>query len=265
VQRHGETEEGEQVGVPDPRTLLYAFSGRTRGDFFLMKDLNTSFEESSFPFPLDLLRLSGRVKADGSVERGASLFAQYSSRGIAGTIPLMTYSTEEDKTGQSNWVAGLFSGGGIYFLDAARTALPMAVGFITGKVWEPWGFYNHERKFVGVGTFRMRELPAWQAEAPGAVKVESFQYDARSREVSAEVTLTGLKRPRRPVVLGILLIDKTSGEALPLNYNMDTLRRKPSEDRRSVTLKIPREIDFQPGSVKAYLMVDLSTAGVIEF
>jgi len=265
VQRFGETEQGEPVGVPDRRSLFYAFSGRTAGDFFVIESRNCFFEGTSFPFPLDTFRLSGRALPDGRVERGASLFAEWTPEGIIKGLGLLSVSTEEERGGRESWLASALAGGGSPkgFFSALAKTVPAMLGYLRHKVWKPWGIYNSDGKFVGVGTFRMRELPEKLTTTAREVEVLSFAHNKRKNRVTAEVRIER-KDTRRQTVVGIMLVDSSTGRPVPVNYNTATRRIRESEQLRRVVLDIPSSAVAGAGIIRAYLMVDLRAVDMLE-
>ena len=75
VQKFGEE------GVPQKRVSLYAFSGRVEDDYFMMDSRNCLFEITSFPVPMDLFRVSGLLKPDGTVAPGGNILIEKDWRG----------------------------------------------------------------------------------------------------------------------------------------------------------------------------------------
>jgi len=68
-------------GVPQERTSLYAFSGKVEGEYFLMDCQNCEFEITSFKIPLDLFRISGFLRTDGTISKGANLLVEKDWKG----------------------------------------------------------------------------------------------------------------------------------------------------------------------------------------
>jgi len=258
VQRHGETETGEQVGVPKQRCLFYAFGGKTQGDAFVLEAPNSFFEETSFPFPLDRFRLSGRIRADGSAAPGASLLLEFQSHGILRALGALTFSGVEEG-GEKSYVAASARKAGLgQFLAAARVTLPTVLGYLQRGVWNEWGIYNSARRFVGAGTFRLHALPPAKTAPPQGVQITRFEYEPAARRVVAEVQVAGAQARRPAVILGILLVDEETGKPVPINYNLATSRERRPEGRKRVTLAIPKSAAVKPGRVHAWLMADLS-------
>jgi outer membrane protein assembly factor BamB len=220
VQKYGAGAGGEEQGIPDSRSLFYAFSGKTLGDYFSIESKNCFFEESSFPFPLDLFRLSGRINPDGTVEQDASLLAELDPPGILATISKLSVSSEEQSSGQQNWLGSAISGAGMSgFFSAAAVSGPTVVGYITNKVWKPWELYNYENRMVSTGTFRMERLPEKETQMPAGVNVKKFEYDPGKKQVVAEVDFG--KSDKRMITVGILLVDNQTHRPVPINYNTE--------------------------------------------
>jgi outer membrane protein assembly factor BamB len=258
VQRHGETETGEQVGVPKERCLFYAFAGRAQGDAFVLEAPNSFFEETSFPFPLDGLRFSGRLRADGTAAPGASLLLEFQSRGILRALPTLTFSGVEEGSEKGYVQSSAQKAGWGPFLAAAKVTLPTVLGYLQRGVWNQWGMYNAARKFVGAGTFRLHALPPAKTAAPEGVQITRLAYEPARRRVVAEVQEASGPARRPAVVLGILLVDDTTGKPVAINYNLATSRERLADGGKRVTLTIPKSASIKPGQVHAYLMADLA-------
>jgi outer membrane protein assembly factor BamB len=264
VQKYGASSGGEEQGIPDSRVLFYALSGRMRGDYFMMDSLDCFFEESSFPFPLDRLRFSGRMLADGSAARDASLWAELDPPSMLHTLGNLSVSSEQASSGKQSWAGGALSGGGPRgFLDAALVSGPTVAGYIFHHVWRPWDLYNFQGRFVASGTFRMAPLAADAAGPLPGLTVKGLSYDPIKREVTGEV-LCDEKRPGR-VAVAILLVDEESGRPVAINYNTATRRYLLADGIRRTVLAIPEGARLKKGGTRAYLMVDLYPAGKMEF
>jgi len=258
VQRHGETETGEQVGVPKERCLFYAFAGQVQGDAFVLEAPNSFFEETSFPFPLDRFRLSGRLRPDGTVAPGASLLAVFQSRGILRALSTLTFSGVEEGGEEGYVQSSAQKAGWGPFLSAARATVPAGLGFIRRGVWNEWGIYNFEHKLVGAGTFRMHALPAEKTAPVKGVEISKFAYEPAKKRVVAEVRMAGSQAKRPAVILGILLVDNNTGKPVAINYNLATSRQRLPDGGKRVTLTIPKSATIKPEQVHAYLMADLA-------
>ncbi|HUT52205.1 MAG TPA: PQQ-binding-like beta-propeller repeat protein [bacterium] len=264
VQKYGASAGGEEQGIPDSRVLFYALSGKVRDDYFMMESLSCFFEESSFPFPLDRFRFSGRMLADGSVARDASLWAELDPPSMLDTIRNLSVSSEQASSGKQSWVGGALSGGGdTGFWDAALVSGPTVAGYISHHIWRPWDLYNYQGRFVASGTFRMAALPAGDAAPLPGLAVKSLSYDPKKREVTGAV-ISDEKRPGR-VALAILLVDMESGKPVAINYNTATRRYLLPDGTRRTILTIPKDLQLKKGGTRAYLMVDLFPARKMEF
>ena len=262
VQKYGAGAGGEEQGIPDSRSLFYAFSGKTMGDFFSIESNNCFFEESSFPFPLDLLRFSGRINNDGTIEKDASLLAELDPPGILSTISKLSVSSEEQSSGQQNWLGNAVSGGGMSgFFSAAAVSGPTVVGYITNHVWKPWDLYNYQNRMVSTGTFRMERLPEKETQMPEGVSVKNFEYDAGKKQLVAEVVFA--KTDKRMITVGILLVDNQTHRPVPINYNTELKRKRLADGTKITTLQIPDK-KLHSGNLTAFLMLDLYPAKIIK-
>ena len=255
VQKYGESAGGEEKGLPDSRSLFYAFGGDVEDEFFMFQAKNCSFEETSFPFPLDILRYSGEMKKDGTVDKGASLYAELDPPPILEAFSMLRYSSETAASGSENWFKSSLSGGGSKgFMEAASTTLPTVIGYLANRIWEPWDMYNHEGVFVTTGTFRMKEMQAAKTRAPEGLRVKSFEYDGLKKEVSAEVAVES--NEGRYTAVGIMLVDKETGKPVPINYNLEMARMRLENGDKKTVLSVPGK-DLHSGRMEAYLMADM--------
>ena len=262
VQKYGAGAGGEEQGIPDSRSLFYAFSGKVLGDYFSIESKTCFFEESSFPFPLDLLRFSGRINPDGMVEKDASLLAELDPPGMLATISRLSVSSEAQSSGQQNWLASALSGGGMSgFFSAAAVSGPTVVGYITNHVWKPWDLYNYQNRLVSAGTFRMERLPEKETQMPEGVNVKKFEYDPKKKQVVAEVDFG--KSDKRMITVGILLIDNQAHRPMPINYNTELKRKRLADGTKITVLPVP-EKKLHSGNLSAFLMLDLYPAKKIK-
>jgi len=256
VQRFGETESGDRVGVPQQRSLLYAFSGAMRDDSFIMEARNCFFDITAFPVPLDLFRLSGQLNPDGTVSKGASLLAEFKLPGWGQALKNIMNGSWRGLITAGRWlVAQMKEAGWKQFKEAADATLPFMVNMLRRRIWRHWGLFNHEGKFTGVGTFRMEALSV-EKVPPEDVEVLEFIYRPALRRVVAEVDVNRAGN-RRESVMGILLVDTRTGRAVPINYNVATSRKTYKDGKEHVELSVPLSVRMRPGRIIAYLMADL--------
>ncbi len=262
VQKYGEAAGGEEKGIPDPRSLFYAFGGEVNHNFFMFEARNCSFEETSFPVPLDIFRFSGRINPDGAAERGGSLYSELAPPPIIEAFSMLRYSSETAGSGSESWLkASLSAEGSKGFMPAAFTTIPTVLGYLANQIWEPWDMYNHEGVFVATGTFRMTSLPEDRSKPVPGLHVKDFGYDPARKEVSAEVAVES--RQASAAAIGIMLVDKATGKPVPVNYNLEMRRMRLENADKKTVLKVPGR-KLHSGSLEAYLMADLSTLKKIE-
>jgi len=251
-----------EKGVPQKRITLYAFSGTVEGDYFLMESRNCLFEITSFVMPLDLFRLSGRLQPDGTVATGSSLLiekflglnliALFSQLG--GSSPVMPGAL----------LKALRMGGLVQFMKAAISFFPALLRQVMGNTWADWGLINHAQKLVGVGTFQMAAIADKKDTTIEGIEVYSFKAEPAKRRIVAELKVPA-RDPKWPTVIGILLIDKSTGRAFPLNYNSSIKYQDLKDGKRHVILSIPKTIPIKPGNSRAYLLVDLYSIEQLDF
>jgi outer membrane protein assembly factor BamB len=264
VQKYGAAAGGEEQGIPDSRSLFYAFAGEARGDYFRIESRNCFFEESSFPFPLDIFRLSGRLGSTAAVDKDASLYAELTPPPMLKALGQLKVSSEQQPKGRQSWLASSLSGGASKkgILGAIRATGPTAAGFISHHVWRPWDLYNSSGKFVTAGTFRTEPLPAASLAAPAGLEVVAFKYDRARRELVGEVKLPDT-RENQNLTLAILVIDRATGKPVPVNYNIALARQRLADGNKHTVLALPRDKSIS-GSVTAYLMLDLYPAAKLD-
>jgi outer membrane protein assembly factor BamB len=251
-----------EKGVPQKRITLYAFSGMAEGDCFLMESRKCLFEITSFVMPLDRFRLSGRLQPDGTVAPGSSLLIEKFLglnlialfRQIGGSSPVMPGAL----------LKALRMGGLVQFMKAAISFFPALLRQVMGNTWADWGLINHAQKLVGVGTFQMAVVSDSKESTIEGIEVYSFKAEPAKRHILAELKVPA-RDPKWPTVVGILLLDKSTGKAIPLNYNSALKYRDLKEGKRRIILTIPKTIPLKPNNSRAYLMVDLCPVEKLEF
>ncbi|TFG05187.1 MAG: hypothetical protein EU536_02775 [Promethearchaeota archaeon] len=251
-----------EVGVPQKRITLYAFAGRAEGDYFLMESRNCLFEITSFVIPLELFRLAGRFTTENTVAPGASLHVQ-KFMGLD-LVTLFRQMGSDTPVTPHKLLAALRLGGIIQFMRSAITFFPAMLRQVAGNTWDTWGLINHAKRLVGVGTFQMEPLPNERESTLAGIEIHKFEANASKRRVIAEVSVP-VKDPEWPTVIGLLVIDKTTGRPLPLNYSSTLKFKEFKHGRKRVTLSIPKDRDFSFGKMRVYLMVDIFPLKAIDF
>ncbi len=263
VQRFGKTEEGDLVGIPDSRTLFYAFGGEFAHGAFRMQSLNGHFDVVGFPMPLDTLRFAGQLDEDGNVKQAAGMYMDLlSPQGVQGGLKMFNkiFSVSgEEKGGQRNWILDMYRDAGLsQFITSTRVVIGTTFNMLKERVWTNWGFLNKEGKFAGSGTYQMQPLSAPDPELLEQVELISFGYDdsGRAKQVVAELKIPAATAASE-VISGIMLIDLDTGYPVSLNYNMALLRESSGKETKKVTLTIPAGVKLQAGKTKAVLMAGL--------
>ena len=271
VQRFGKTEEGELVGIPDSRTLFYAFGGEYANGAFRMDSFNGHFDVVGFPMPLDTLRFAGQLDKDGRVKQGAGLYLDLEApRGVKGGLNMFNriFSVSgEEKGGQRNWILDMYrEAGPSQFITSTRVVLGTVYGMLKERVWTNWGFLNTEGKFAGTGTFQMQPLPAPDPALLEQIEIVSFSYEdsLRNNQVVAELKLPA-EAAESNLIPGIMLINLDTGYPVPLNYNLALIRESSGENSKKVTLTIPAEIKLKSGKTRAVLMAGLHPVSDMKF
>ena len=241
-------------GVPQERTSLYAFSGKVEDDYFLMDCQNCEFEITSFKLPMDLFRISGFLRTDGTVARGGNLLIEKDWKGKF--IQLMRDASKSSPISIPMLKNHLKEGGIKQFLKAAITFFPALFRQLFRGTWQSWGLLNHQNKLTGVGTFRLEAIPNEKDQKKEKIKVEKFEADLANRIIQAEV-IVPKEEDDLENVISIVLVDSKKGGTLPINYNNAMNYKDLGHGRKQVTLKIPKYFKLESKEIKAILMADI--------
>jgi len=241
-------------GVPQERTSIYAFSGKVEDDYFLMDCQNCEFEITSFKLPMDLFRISGFLRTDGTVARGGNLLIEKDWKGQF--VQLMRDASKNSPVSIPMLKKHLREGGIKQFLKAAITFFPALFRQLFRGTWQSWGLVNHQNKLTGVGTFRLEAIPNEKEKKLEKVKVEKFEADVSKRIIQAEV-IVPVEEDEVENIVSILLVDSKKGGTFPINYNSALTYKDLGNGRRQVTLSIPKYIKLRSSKLKAILMVDI--------
>jgi len=251
-----------EKGVPQKRITLYAFSGMIKDDYFLMESRNCLFEITSFTIPLDRFRISGLLNPEGTIDAGGSLLIEkFLGLNLVSLFLMLAGNSPVNPKALLNY---LRMSGLIQFMKAAISFFPSLLRQVAGNTWASWGLINDAQKLVGVGTFKMESIPNEKELTIEGVEIHKFEANLSKRRVIAEVKVPP-KDPEWPTVISILLVDKTTGKALPLNYNNCIKYKDLKQDRTRVTISIPKTLQIKLGNNIAYLLVDIYPIKNIEF
>lgn len=254
VQKFGE------VGVPLQRISTYAFTGRVQDEYFQMECRNCEYEITSFAIPLDVFRISGFYRADGTVAKGGSLWIE---KDWGGSMVSLMRDLAKNSPISPNMLINMLKSGGIkQFLKAGKNFFPALMRQLLRGTWQTWGLLNTNNKLLGVGTFRLEPLKSEEKEIADGIEVLKFEFDQENNLVMAEANV-----PKRPgafdTVMNILLIDKGQKLTMPINYNKTKVKDLGGTIKR-IELKIPKNMQDKRGSLKAHLMADIYPIKTIE-
>ncbi|MBD3229788.1 MAG: PQQ-binding-like beta-propeller repeat protein [Candidatus Lokiarchaeota archaeon] len=253
VQKFGEE------GVPQQRISKYAFSGKVKNDFFMMDSKNCMFEITSFAIPLDLFRISGLLK-NGTVEPGGSLLIEKYIG--SNTISILRTLASNYPMDPKELLDLLRQGGIIEFIKALRSFVPSLLRQFSRGMWETWGLLNHNEKIVGVGTFRLSTIPNEKDQIISGIEIYKFHRQSK-RKIVAELKIPKREGPFETTAC-IILINTSSNEVIPINYN-NKIAYKNRSEKQKVILNIPKSIKITPGKFRAYLMIDIYPIKKIDF
>jgi len=117
----------------------------------------------------------------------------------------------------------------------------------------PWGLFDEEGQFHGVGTFRV--APLGNSAPPPTVR--RFELDRRRRRLTAV-----LEGGPRSAIPAILIIDSDEGRPLFLDYNR--LTRITRRETLSVQLELPLSTPIKSRRHTAILLSDTDPIGELD-
>lgn len=272
VQKFGIGPDGGPVaGIPVPRSFFFAFGGTYENGTLLLESGACQFEITAFPVPLDTLRFTATVGADGV--SASSLLAEVRLRRaiwrtVQSWLPLPRRGGGGRFLYRLRALGGMFGawfpdtgkGSSVFDVwDAARRMVPQGFWILAARVWRPWGMVDRTGWFAGIGTFVAGPSVA---DAHDGLHVTRFEYDAKRRRVRARFEADP-SYVRGDACPGILLVERETGRPVPLNYSLTqwiarTKRNVPTK----VTLELPSGLDVAKG-IDAVLFVDLDERATI--
>jgi len=273
--KFGSTDSGDAVGTANPRHLFYAFSGLYRGGDLILETRDCIFELTGFPVPLDYLRFAGSYDDSGAPALGTSMVAEHRLRGVGELLSgggwaetpspaELLFAVGRGVRSTQTVLGWITSFVGTWFpkenliqslpqmARAARLTLPLAWDIFGRSIYRPWGLFDEQGQFSGVGTFRAtaQDRPALEGNP-----VRELRYDRTRRRVVAE-----LNPQAATAVPGVLIIDDQAGLPLYLDYNRLTRTRR-GEQAWTVELDLPLSVATRGKSLRAVVMVDTDVAG----
>lgn len=255
VQKFGE------AGVPQKRVSLYAFAGRVADDYFVMDSKNCLFEITSFNVPLNLFRVAGLLRPDGTLAPGGTLLIE--KDWDIGNFTLMRELGSASPLTPRNLLALLKAGGLVQFVKAALRFFPALVRQFLRGTWDQWGLMNHAGQFLGVGTFKLRPRAPPETPPPG-YSVTRFTADPANACVVGELAVpAGYDRWRTP--LGILLVNARTSRPVSLKYTTAVKYKRLGPRAIRVTLTVPKVVVTAVRHFRAHLLVDLARVASTEF
>lgn len=283
IQRFGMDEHGNPVGVPIPRRLLFAFSGKIQGETLLLDSARCHFEITAFSVPLDRLRFSLRAVGDGGWE-GLSCITEVGTGGVRAELWRQLWRLLWPRPGSlfqvgwrlwrearqiAAWMRGWFPHRRITWVGCEdlllilRRQARLAWTFLRRHPWRRWGLLRADCPFCGVGTFR---ATAVSVAPPVGLHLETLRFHPRRRQVIARFVCEGAP-PSKTVVPGILLLDAKTMEPLAIPYTSHTyaLYDQQTGLLQKAVLDIPADIPLDHRSITAMALLDLSVAGERRF
>lgn len=280
LQKFGMDDDGEAVQIPVPRHLYWAMDGVYDRGRTTLTARGCNFELTSFPVPLDELRLSGSWDGDAGPGLGASLVAEVDVVSRFRLLRRLFGGRDEERKVQRAatpvpWSRMLaFAQAWIPDLAALRASLPLVIRALTRtlplalrvprrKLWGPWGLIGEDGWFRGSGNFRSS---ADDASGEHTVEVERLEFDPRRNRIAAEIRAIGeTAEAFGGLVPGILVVDTDVAEPLLVDYDGATsIQRDPEGKLWSVELALPRTFDPAARTWKVYLLLDTATIGEME-
>jgi outer membrane protein assembly factor BamB len=254
VQKFGEE------GVPQKRISTYAFSGRFQDDYYMMDAKNCLFEITSFNIPLNLFRIAGLIKPDGTSEGGNLIVEKHWGTQM---LKLLREMGSTSPITMSMMMSHLRKVGFGEFMRALGPFVRALYRQMSRNMWETWKLVNHRHHFMGVGTYKLAVYPDKRDSLLKGIEVDNLVFLAEKRQIMATI-----KNPNEieewVVPLRIILVDIASFEVIPINYSNAT--KQLSKDGISkVILTIPKEFSLRKGLTRAHLMGYLSKLKTIDF
>jgi outer membrane protein assembly factor BamB len=274
--KFGTTEAGDAVGVPIPRHLYYALGGLYRDGHLILESRDCTFELTGFPVPLDYLRFSGTFDGSGAPASGTSMVAEYRLRGVSELVGQGSWA-ETPTPGEllhacgrgvrsaqtvlgwiSSFVGSWFPRENVLqslpqMLRAAWLTLPLAWDLFGRGIYRPWGLFDGDGQFTGVGTFRASPL---ESVSPGGAT--RLVYEKARRRVVAELP------PQGPTAVpGVVVIDADEGCPLYLDYNRLTRIRR-GDAAWTVELDLPLSAKTRGRNLRAVVLVDTVPVGELK-
>lgn len=211
-------ESGALVADPDSDFTL-ALSGRYQGDAFILENCSFTMPITGIPIPFNLLQMRGQLGAAGRARPGATIYADTEALSIPTFGPYLV-------------IAGLAN--------------------------------NWFEKLLVTGTYITRPYPADSpaSQRPAGLSVASLDYTPPTADVDGQVTATFQLEPGASYPLdahrpGILLLDESAMQAVPLDYHANlSATADAAGNLASVTLRIPAGTAL-PAALQATVMVDV--------
>ncbi len=248
VQKFGE------VGVPQKRISLYAFSGKVKDDYFQMDCRNCEFEITSFTIPLDIFRISGFLRKDGTVARGSNLLIEKDWHG--NLFNLMRDLGKNSPVSISMLLSHLKSGGLKQFFKAGLTFFPALLRQLFRGTWQSWGILNQNNKLTGVGTYRLEPIKNEKESIKEKVHIVKFEKDPIKNQIIAEINIPN-KFDEWEIPISILIVEKSKGLPIPINYTTALKKETIREGKKRIILSIPKSKKLKNKQFVAYLMADI--------
>lgn len=280
LQKFGMDDDGEAVQIAVPRHLYWAMDGIYEDGRTTLTARGCNFELTSFPVPLDELRLSGSWAGDQGPAIGTSLVAEVDVVSRFRLLRRLFGGGDQDRKVQraatpvpwsrllafaQTWIPDLkaLRGSLPLVLRSLSRTLPLALRVPRRKLWGPWGLIGEDGWFRGAGNFRSS---ADEGTSEPSVEVERLEFDPRRNRITAEVRATGKTAEAfGGLVPGILVVDTDVAEPLLVDYDGATsIQRDAGGKRWSVELALPRSFDPAARAWKVYLLLDTAEIGEIE-
>ncbi len=281
VQRFGMDSDGNPVGVPIPRRLLFAFGGTYRDGVLHLESGRCHFEITAFPVPLDRIALSFARTNDGW--EGIACIAEVGTGGVRaemwrqltrllwprpGSLFQVFWRLWREFWVTIRWMRSWFPGQRLSFAGlhdlyvVLHRQLVLFWTFWRRRPWRKWGLLSSEKPFHGEGTFRSVSLPV---RTPQGIRLEKITFHPHRRQFIARFACDGPLS--RTVVPGILLLDAVTMEPLPVPYTSHTYASVDGKTRtlKKVVVDIPADVILDHRSILAIALLDLTVIGERQF
>ena len=281
VQRFGMDNQGNPVGVPVPRRLLFAFGGTYRDGTLTLESGRCHFELTAFPVPLDRI-VFAMARTHGGWD-GLSCVAEVGTGGVRaemwrqimrmlwprpGSLFQVFWRLWREFWVTIRWMRSWFprqrlSFSGLHDLTVVlQRQMLLLWTFWRRYPWRKWGLLSAEHPFHGEGTFTAVPLVT---PLTAGIRLEKITFHPHRRQFIARFACESA--PSCVVMPGLLLLDAQTLEPLAVPYTTHTYVSRDGKNGniKKAVVDIPADIVLDDRSILAIAMLDLTPVGEKQF